>query len=118
MLGKILGDLAGKLTGLASEYIVDKDKAIEFQMKLNKIIFDSVDSARDHDKASYGDTPEGRVVDFFRGMIRPVITAGAAWYFVYAKMNSIALTDYDYAIIAGVFTFWFGGKFLGKDIQK
>ena len=118
MIGKFISDLIEPVTDLVSEFIVDKDKAMQFQMELNKLFMASVESARNHDKASYGSTWEGRFVDFFRGMIRPTITAGAAWYFIHAKTNGIPLTDYDYAIIAGIFAFWFGGKFLGKDIQK
>lgn len=102
---------------LISEFIEDKDQANKLQFELNKLFADSLNSARDHDKASYGIW----IVDFFRGMIRPVITMAFGTLFVVAKLYpelGIVLTTEDYAMIGGVMAFWFGGKFLGKDIQK
>lgn len=102
---------------LISEFVVDKDQANQLQFELNKLFADSLNSARDHDKATYGIW----LVDFIRGMIRPVITICFGALFVIAKLfpeKGIILTVEDYAMIGGVMAFWFGGKFLGKDIQK
>jgi hypothetical protein len=73
-----------------------------------------ISDARSHDKASYG----GGFVDFMRGIVRPVITLAAFAFYVYAKFEAIGLTVEDYSIIGMVLAFWFGGKFLGKDVQK
>jgi hypothetical protein len=73
-----------------------------------------VASAREHDKASYGNS----AVDFLRGIVRPVITLSAFSFYVYAKVEAVGLTAEDYGIIGMVLAFWFGGKFIGKDVQK
>ncbi|MCK5606049.1 hypothetical protein KAR91_29390 [Candidatus Pacearchaeota archaeon] len=101
---------------LISEFIVDKDQANELQFKMNELYAESLNSAREHDKASYGIW----VVDFCRGMVRPVITVLSTTLWVVAKFYpeyGIELNNYDYAIIGGVNAFWFGGKFLNKDVK-
>lgn len=118
MITDIVKGLLGPVTDIAKEFVVDKDQQAALEGKLAMFFANSINDAREHDKASYGSSISGRIVDFFRGMVRPLITLGAATYFVYAKVNGIEISQYDYAIIGGIFTFWFGGKFLGKDIQK
>jgi hypothetical protein len=111
----LIKGFAEPITDLVGKFVVDKDKAIQMEFMLQQLIASAVDSARAHDKASYGIW----LVDFFRGLVRPVITlAVTAWYF-YAKVNpEIEFTMHDYYILGGVLGFWFGGKFFGKDIQK
>lgn len=118
VFGDFAKGLISPVTDIVKEVVTDKDKALELEAKLTMFFAETINDAREHDKASYGNSVPGQVVDFFRGMVRPIITYGSGIYFVYAKVNNIPLTEYDYAIIAGVFTFWFGGRFLGKDIQK
>ena len=116
MLG-FLTKLITPVTDLVSEYVVDKDKANELVFKISAMYEEGLKSAREHDKASYGIT----IVDAVRGLIRPIITFGFGALFVVAKFypeKGIILTDQDYLMIGGVMTFWFGGRFLGRDIQK
>ena len=111
------GKLVEPLTKLASEFITDSDKVNELVFKASQLFEEGLKSARDHDKASYGIT----IVDAVRGLIRPIITFGFGALFVVAKFypeKGIVLNDQDYLMIGGVMTFWFGGRFLGKDIQK
>lgn len=110
--------LISPVTDIIKEVVTDKDAAMQLEGKLAIFFANTINDAREHDKATYGATWSGQAVDFCRGMIRPVITMGAASYFIYAKMHGMEINDYDYTIIGGVFAFWFGGKFLGKDIQK
>lgn len=103
----VLGLLTGmlpKAVDLASEYILDKDKAAELVAKMNVLYNDALKSAREHDKASYGDV----LVDRLRGLVRPVCTMIAISWYVYARVNDIALGHEDYAIIGGILAFWFG----------
>jgi len=84
------------------------------ELKKIEIELQSISDARAHDKQSYG----GGAVDFLRGIVRPVITLSAFSFYVYSKYSSIPLTKEDYAIVGMILAFWFGGKLLGKDVQK
>lgn len=92
------------VTSLVSEFITDKDKVNELAGKMNELYEKGLKSAREHDKASYGD----KLVDRFRGLIRPTCTAIVIVWYVYARINDIILDEKDYAIIGGVLAFWFG----------
>lgn len=81
-----------KLTNEFQLALRDKDMAqakleAESKLEIQKIDADtqavtadlaSLQSAVAADKAAYGDSWSGRVVDFVRGMVRPVITAWSA----------------------------------------
>ncbi len=72
------------------------------------------------DKATYGDSIPGRIVDFMRGIVRPLITyAAAAWFGIltyYALKHGPPLSQEMQAAIlmtgttltSGVISFWFG----------
>lgn len=84
------------------------------ELKKMQAELEDVADARAHDKAAYG----GGLVDFLRGIVRPLITGAAFTFYVHAKINGIPMTIEDYSIIGMILAFWFGGKFLGKDVQK
>ena len=48
------------------------------------------------------------LVDLARGLVRPVITFTAMGWYVFARVNDIALQPEDYAIVGGILAFWFG----------
>ena len=118
VFGDIAKGLISPVSDIVKEFVSDKDKAMALEAKLTMFFAETINDAREHDKASYGSTWQGRTVDFMRGMVRPLITYGAGAYFIYAKMNKLPIPDQEYAIIAGVFVFWFGGRMLSKDIRK
>lgn len=109
---KALAKLGTGLIGLGSEYIEDKDKRNEFSFKVQEMIHTATDSARDHDKASYGIT----FVDAIRGLIRPVITLAMSANYVINRGENF--NQYDYMVLGVVLTFWFGGRELQKLFKK
>ena len=100
----------GKVADVVSEFVEDKDKANELAIKMQEIVNQSVNSAREHDKASYGNP----MVDAIRGLIRPAITAAFSSMYVIAKLVpalGITFSEYDYAILGLVLAFWFADRF-------
>ena len=110
-------DLLKPAEKILDKFIPDKATKLKVELEFTKMIFLGIDKAREHDKASYGTHWSGRVVDFFRGMVRPVITFTAFAYFIYMRVNGFELPENDYYIIGGILAFWFGGKFLSKDAK-
>lgn len=103
----IFTSLLKPITALASEFIEDKDKSKALAMRMQELVESSVKSAREHDKASYGN----KYIDGIRGLVRPLITVAFAGNYITAEE---AFTSYDYAILGMVLGFWFGGRELQK----
>ena len=102
---------------ILDKFIPDKATKLKVELELQRLVYDSVNKAREHDKASYGVHWSGRLVDFFRGMVRPVITFTAFAYFIYMRVSGFELPESDYYLIGAILGFWFGGKFLNKDAK-
>lgn len=113
-IGAVTKPFIAPVTDIVKEYVVDKDKQIEMQHKLESVYLESVNAARLHDKATYGIT----FVDAVRGLVRPVITMFSMALFAYCKIEGIALTELDYAMIGSPMAFWFGGRFINKDSKN
>ena len=74
--------------------------------------------AMEADKAAYGDGPLGRVVDFLRGVIRPVITIGAFSVIVMFAIRAYQVGDQAQLVsltnlCAVPIGYWFGSRFTG-----
>jgi hypothetical protein len=66
-----------------------------------------IDKARDSDAALNSlDLP--RFVNVLRGIVRPVITLTAFFWYVYARATNVPMGAEDYAIVGGIMAFWFG----------
>jgi hypothetical protein len=99
-----------KNVGLAVEQVMNKDE------RLLKQAADEIERARVHDIASATKAPP--LIDFLRGLVRPLVTLTAFYWYVYARMHGIALGAEDYAIIGGIVAFWFGFRpFEKRDIS-
>ena len=118
MITDIIKGILAPAEKILDKFVPDQATKLQVQLEMQKLIYESADSAREHDKASYGDHWSGRIVDFFRGMVRPTITFTAFAYFIYMRVEGLTLPTEDYYIIGGILGFWFGGKLLSKDVQK
>ena len=118
VLRAAMGSSEGKSAGITENTL----QAVEAYMTRDERdleqVAGSIEQARQHDKATYGDTISGQIVDFFRGMVRPTITYVAFAWYIYARTHDIPLSQEDYMIIGGVAGFWFAGRLLGKDMAN
>lgn len=113
-IGAILG-IAGmfkskKIEGVSSG-VVDKvvDAFQDYVTKDEKaqvFLAEQIELSRQHDIKLM--EHNSRFVNDLRGAVRPVVSFIAIGWYVYARVNDIALTHEDYAIIGGVLAFWFG----------
>jgi hypothetical protein len=76
----------------------------------------SLKSAVEADKATYGDSLLGRIVDFARGMVRPLITYCAFGIIVWTTAHSINMDDKEaisevVSLCAIPIGYWFGSRF-------
>lgn len=106
-------DILKPASKILDKFIPDQATKLKVELEMQALVYKAMDKAREHDKASYGTHWSGRVVDFFRGMVRPVITFTAFAWYIYARVTGIALSQEDYAIVGGVLAFWFGSR-IGK----
>lgn len=89
-----------KVSSAVTDYLSQDERAVQAMMA-------EIDKARDSDAALNAlDLP--RFVNVLRGMVRPVITLTAFFWYVYARATGVELGGEDYAIVGGVMAFWFG----------
>ncbi|MCA3244374.1 MAG: hypothetical protein INF43_03590 [Alphaproteobacteria bacterium] len=74
-----------------------------------------IDKARQHDIATDSAAPP--VVVLLRGLVRPVITLAACFWYIFARLNEVPLQAEDYAIIGGIMAFWFGFRPFEKGLR-
>lgn len=102
------GDVA-KATGLSEETVGQVSHVVNGYLtqdeRVTQAIMGEIDKARAHDAGLTGVAP---FVNTLRGLVRPLITLTAFFWYVYARSVHIALGSEDYAIIGGVMAFWFG----------
>ena len=106
-------DILKPASKILDKFIPDQATKLKVELEMQALVYKAMDKAREHDKASYGTHWSGRIVDFFRGMVRPVITFTAFAYFIYMRVNGFELPENDYYIIGGILAFWFGSR-IGK----
>ncbi|MFZ2619778.1 MAG: hypothetical protein WAX89_02800 [Alphaproteobacteria bacterium] len=116
MLGSVIGallqqkgDIATK-AGVAPDVVEKVGKAVEAYVTQDERFLQQamaeIDKARQFDVQT--NTAEIPFLNLLRGIIRPLITLTAMWWYVYARVENIALQPEDYAIIGGILAFWFG----------
>jgi hypothetical protein len=93
-------DAVGKVGQAMAEYLSKDERTAQQVMA-------EIEKARGHDVAtSSEDSPP--IVQLMRGLVRPVITLTAFFWYVVARLQGIVLGAEDYAIIGGIMAFWFG----------
>lgn len=98
-------DAVGKVGDLLQDYLSKDEKALQ-------VVMNEIDKARQHDIATGAKAPP--VVELLRGLVRPVITLCAFFWYVLARMADIPLSGEDYTLIGGVVAFWFGFRSFEK----
>ena len=93
-------DAVGKVAATVSDFLTQDERA-------QAAIMAEIGKARLHDTelAASGAPP---IVQLLRGLVRPVITLTAFFWYVAARAQGITLGAEDYAIIGGIMAFWFG----------
>ncbi len=92
-------EAVGKVSAAVSEFLTRDERAAAAVMA-------EIEKARSHDVATADNAPP--VVTLLRGLVRPVITLAACFWYIYARMAGVPLVAEDYAIIGGIMAFWFG----------
>lgn len=93
-------DTVSKVSAAVTDYLTKDERAVA-------AIMAEIDKARLHDSASVGPAAPP-LVQLLRGLVRPVITLTAFFWYVWARMTGIELGAEDYAIVGGIMAFWFG----------
>ncbi|KPJ89674.1 MAG: hypothetical protein AMS17_01050 [Spirochaetes bacterium DG_61] len=120
---------------IAKEAIVDKDKFIEFQFKMEELRAQLMQSARSMYTVEL-EKIQGPAINFIRAVIRPIwgITACAIWGFasftyiwnwwciavlgISVTAAPLTLSWQMFAIISQVVAFYFGSRFFEKKQQS
>jgi hypothetical protein len=92
-------DTVGQVSSVVSSYLTQDEKAAA-------AIMSEIDKAREADSTLGPLVPQ--FVNTLRGLVRPLITLVAFFWYVYARSVHIEITGEDYAIIGGIVAFWFG----------
>jgi hypothetical protein len=101
-LAKAVGvdpDTIGKVGDALQDYLTRDARAL-------KAVMDEIDRARQYDVQTSAGAPP--VVLLLKGLVRPIVTFTAFIWYVFARVDGIALTDADYALVGGIVAFWFG----------
>jgi len=93
-------DTVGKVSGVVGD-ILTKDEGIR------EAVMAEIDKARAHDAGMVGANALP-LIGFLRGVVRPVITLTAFFWYVYARCAGVPMVAEDYAIVGGIMAFWFG----------
>ena len=89
----------GKVSAAVADFLTQDERA-------QAAVMAEIDKARVHDTAANDNAPP--IVQLLRGLVRPIITLAACFWYIYARLNGVDLTTEDYAIIGGIMAFWFG----------
>ena len=112
-------DSVAQQTGVKSEDVVKISDAFEAFLTKDeralKLASDELQRAWQHDIATQ--VQDIWLVNFARGMVRPLVTMVALLWYVYARVENIPLQQEDYAIIGGVLAFWFGFRPFEKRLK-
>lgn len=139
LTGGGLGAIAGAASGIATKVIDLKLKDKEYaqqlalrefdlkqaaaeaaaQFELHKVDADAQLAIADTqaltasfgaDKASYGDSTLGRIVDFMRGVTRPLVTYVATGYVVYSGVTDPTFRGQALFIASMAVSWWFAAR--------
>ena len=110
LLNERKADVAEK-TGLSVETVDQVSSAVSELLttdeRVMQVIMDEIDKARAHDNAMTASNILP-AVSLLRGLVRPVITLTAFFWYVYARCVGLPMGGEDYAIVGGIMAFWFG----------
>ena len=93
-------ETVGKVSGVVNDLLTKDERVLE-------AIMAEIDKARVHDNAMGGSNILP-LVSMLRGLVRPVITLTAFFWYVYARCVGLEMSGEDYAIVGGIMAFWFG----------
>ncbi|MDQ7055000.1 MAG: hypothetical protein Q9M89_00185 [Persephonella sp.] len=57
-------------------------------------------------------------VKSLRALVRPFIAISSISFYILAKCSGLELTEFDYYLIGGVFTFYFGLRTIEKGLGR
>lgn len=83
-------------------------------MEEKRLLFTDLQNARELYKEELREQGVWSIVKSIRALVRPTIAFGAVGFYIYAKLNGVPLSSLDYALIGGVFGFYFGMRSLEK----
>ncbi len=93
-------DTVGKVSGVVEDILTKDERMIE-------VVMAEIDKAREHDAGMAG-LNALPLIAVLRGLVRPVITLTAFFWYVYARCTGVPMMAEDYAIVGGIMAFWFG----------
>lgn len=93
-------ETVGRVSGVVGDILTKDERVYEAVMA-------EIDRARMHDSAMV-DVNALPLVNYLRGLVRPVITLTAFFWYVYARCTGVPMLAEDYAIVGGIMAFWFG----------
>lgn len=103
------GDIA-RQTGLSEDTVAKVSDVVgglfSQDSKAAEAVMAEIDKARAHDASMNVNMPP--IVNLLRGLVRPVITLTAFFWYVYARSLGVPMAGEDYAIVGGIVAFWFG----------
>lgn len=98
-------------TGLSMDTVNKVSSAVTDMLgkdeRVTQAIMAEFEKARAHDMAMVASNIIP-AVSLLRGLVRPVITLTAFFWYVYARCAGLPMNGEDYAIVGGIMAFWFG----------
>ena len=116
-----VGDMAGGIADIVERWKPGESKRHEMQQEVNEFIQRSYDSARKHDQPMNSGSPAlDGIVNGINRLIRPWVTITVIGsLFGYWTLPPPESIDPQYWTITQIILgFWFGGRFLVKDIPQ
>lgn len=101
-------EAVGKVSAAVSDFLTRDERAAA-------AVLADIEKARRHDIETATNAPP--VVVLLRGLVRPVITLAACFWYIYARLSGVPLLAEDYAIIGGIMAFWFGFRPFEKGLR-
>ncbi len=109
-----------KQTGLPEDTVQKVSTAVNDFLSRDEraaaAIMAEIEKARHHDVETAAGAPP--LVVLLRGLVRPVITLAACFWYIFARLNNVPLLAEDYAIIGGIMAFWFGFRPFEKGLRS
>ncbi|NPB03710.1 MAG: hypothetical protein GXO39_04775 [Thermotogae bacterium] len=91
---------------------------LEHAMQEKKLLFADLQSARELYKEELREQGVWSAVKSLRALVRPFIALSSVGFYIYAKLTGLPLDQWDYALLGGVFGFYFGVRTLEKVAGK
>ncbi len=121
ILGEIL-DLVGKAVDKIVPDANERQRlkaqlqleVLKLSMEEKRLLFADLQSARELYKEELREKGVWSIVKSIRAMVRPTIAFSSVSFYIYAKLKGIPLDQMDYALLWGVFGFYFGVRTLEK----